>query len=64
MARLFDEDQPKILVVDDEEAIRELLRDLLGERGCRVYLAPGGREALGLFEAHKSGFLQMLACRA
>ncbi len=47
--RTFDGPQPKILVVDDEEAVRELLRDLLEAEGCRVYLAPGGREALSLF---------------
>lgn len=45
--------QPKMLVVDDEEAVRELLRDLLESEGCRVYLAPGGREALNLFAAQK-----------
>ena len=43
--------QPTILVVDDEEPVRELLRDILETQGCRVYLAPGGREALALFEA-------------
>jgi CheY-like chemotaxis protein len=53
VARLFDEDQPKVLVVDDEEAVRELLRDVLESEGCRVYMAPGSREALGLFEAHE-----------
>jgi signal transduction histidine kinase/ActR/RegA family two-component response regulator len=47
--RTFDGPQPKILVVDDEDAVRELLRDLLEAEGCRVYLAPGGREALSLF---------------
>ena len=47
------ENQAKILVVDDEEAVRELLRDLLEAEGCRVYLAPGGREALGLFQVHQ-----------
>ena len=45
----FDGPQPKILVVDDEEPVRELLRDLLEADGFRVYLAPGGREALSLF---------------
>src|SRR5882672_11502657 len=45
----FDGPQPKILVVDDEEPVRELLRDLLESEGFRVYLAPGGREALSLF---------------
>jgi signal transduction histidine kinase/ActR/RegA family two-component response regulator len=51
--RTFDHNQPKILVVDDEEAVRELLRDLLESEGCRVYLAPGSREALSLFEANQ-----------
>ena len=46
-----DADQPTILVVDDEEPVRELLRDILESQGCRVYLAPGGREALALFDA-------------
>ncbi len=45
--------QPKVLVVDDEEAVRDLLRDLLESEGCRVYLAPGGREALSLFGAQQ-----------
>jgi signal transduction histidine kinase/ActR/RegA family two-component response regulator len=53
LARPFTQDQPRILVVDDEEPVRELLRDLLESEGCRVYLAPGSREALGLFEAHE-----------
>jgi len=53
IARTFDENQPKILVVDDEEPVRELLRDLLEHEGCRVYMAPGSREALGLFEVHQ-----------
>ena len=51
--RSFEGSQPKILVVDDEEAVRELLRDLLEAEGCRVYLAPGGREALNLFAAQQ-----------
>jgi signal transduction histidine kinase/ActR/RegA family two-component response regulator len=52
-SRRRNENQPKILVVDDEEAVRELLRDLLEAEDCRVYLAPGGREALGLIEVHR-----------
>lgn len=35
-----------ILVVDDELDMRELLRDVLQERGSRVTLAQSGREAL------------------
>lgn len=52
-ARTFDHNQPKILVVDDEEAVRELLRDLLESEGFRVYMAPGSREALSLFEMNQ-----------
>lgn len=47
------ENQPNILVVDDEQCVRELLRELLEAEGCRVYMAEGGREALALFEARK-----------
>lgn len=53
VTRSFSENQAKILIVDDEEPVRELLRDLLEHEGCRVYMAPGSREALGLFEVHQ-----------
>jgi CheY-like chemotaxis protein/anti-sigma regulatory factor (Ser/Thr protein kinase) len=49
----FEGPQPKILVVDDEEPVRELLRDLLEAEGFRVHVAPGGREALSLFAAQE-----------
>jgi signal transduction histidine kinase/ActR/RegA family two-component response regulator len=42
--------QTRILVVDDEEYVRDLLRDILEREGCEVILAEGGREALKLFE--------------
>jgi signal transduction histidine kinase len=38
----------RILVVDDEERVRELLRDILESEGYCVSLARGGREALKL----------------
>jgi signal transduction histidine kinase/ActR/RegA family two-component response regulator len=46
----------RILVVDDEENVRELLRDILESEGYQVALASGGREALrllgeGVFDA-------------
>jgi signal transduction histidine kinase/ActR/RegA family two-component response regulator len=46
----------RILVVDDEENVRELLRDILASEGYQVGLAAGGREALqllgeGVFDA-------------
>jgi len=60
----FEGYQTKILVVDDEEAVRELLRDLLESENCRVYLAPGGREALTFLRRNNSmAFSPMSACR-
>jgi signal transduction histidine kinase/CheY-like chemotaxis protein len=38
----------RILVVDDEEHVRVLLKDILESEGCRVRLASGGQEALEL----------------
>lgn len=40
---------PTILLVDDEESIRRVLRLSLGEDGYHVITAPEGREALRLF---------------
>ena len=43
----------RILVVDDEENIRELYRDELVEEGYEVELAPDGHEALRKFESFR-----------
>jgi DNA-binding NtrC family response regulator len=40
----------RILVVDDEDYVRELLFDILTREGCEVVLAGEGREALRLFD--------------
>lgn len=39
-----------VLVVDDDDAIRETLRDLLQEEGYNVLVASNGREALDTLE--------------
>jgi signal transduction histidine kinase/ActR/RegA family two-component response regulator len=41
---------PRILVVDDEECIRDLLSDILDSEGYEVTLAGSGSEALELFD--------------
>jgi len=40
----------RVLVVDDEEYVRDLLRDILENEGCEAVVAEGGRQALSLFE--------------
>ncbi|MGE5506907.1 MAG: response regulator [Chitinophagales bacterium] len=44
---------PKILVVDDEPAIRELVHFNLERTGCQVLCAADGEEALSLFQAEQ-----------
>lgn len=43
----------RILIVDDEESVRDLLRDILQKEGCEAVVAEGGRQALSLFEGGK-----------
>ncbi len=43
---------PSVLVVDDDPAVRELLRELLGAEGYRVTPVPHGHEALQRVGAH------------
>ena len=40
----------KILVVDDETVMRDMLGDILSQQGCRVELAGSADEALDLLE--------------
>jgi CheY-like chemotaxis protein len=40
--------RPRVLVVDDEDAIRETLREVLSEEGYEVESAADGAEALAL----------------
>ena len=48
---------PRVLVVDDEPAIRRLLRTSLTALGCTVYEAADGREALRAVTAHRPDVL-------
>src|SRR5215510_5800190 len=50
----FPEDRPRILVVDDEKVIRDMLADFLGMEGYIVRTAEDGTSALG--ELQKSHF--------
>ena len=43
----------KILVVDDEERVRELLREILEDTGYEVAVAGSGREGLSLFDSQR-----------
>jgi signal transduction histidine kinase len=43
----------KILVVEDEEPVRELLRDILESEGHAVTLASSGQEALSVYDSVK-----------
>ena len=43
----------KILVVDDDQGMREFLEILLAREGYDVTLASGGKEAIGLCKKHK-----------
>jgi len=45
--------KPGVLVVDDEEAVRDLLAVVLAAQGFTVYLAADGGEALDLYRQHR-----------
>ena len=47
----------RVLVVDDEGDIRELVRELLGRAGYDVVEAPNGSEALKVFYAQQPDFV-------
>lgn len=46
----------RVLVVDDEAAVREVLAEALKTEGCEVVAAENGQIALTLYDAHKGEF--------
>lgn len=46
------EEQASILLVDDEESIRKLMKVVLAETGFRILQAASSDEALGMLELH------------
>src|ERR1700752_3846277 len=51
--RLNEPHQIRLLVVDDEDFVRDLLREILEGENCEVLLAESGSDALELFEVHQ-----------
>ncbi len=49
--------EPSILVIEDEESTRRMLRLLLSGMGYRVLLAPDGESGLAMFEAERPGLV-------
>jgi CheY-like chemotaxis protein len=45
--------QLRVLVVDDEDFVRDLLREILEAEGCKVTLAENGDWALQLFQENQ-----------
>src|SRR5215468_1870862 len=45
--------QMKVLVVDDEDIVRDLVKDAMTDQGYQVWTAPNGKEALTLGAEHQ-----------
>ena len=53
ITKLPDPPPTTVLVVDDEDFVRELLQEILESEGCKVHVAESGIEALELFAAEQ-----------
>ncbi len=53
LATSSGEDRLRVLVVDDEAAIREVLREALEAEGCEVIVAESGEQALQAYDARR-----------
>lgn len=49
------ERRPLVLVIDDEPAVRRLLREILGEHGFNTELAESGEEGIALYRDRPDG---------
>jgi signal transduction histidine kinase/FixJ family two-component response regulator len=54
-----DDDRLRVMVVDDEIAVREVLREALEAEGCEVIVADSGESALRLYDA-RSGRIDVV----
>ncbi|MCX7983639.1 MAG: response regulator [Bacteroidetes bacterium] len=54
-------EKPAILIVEDEEFLRVLLKEMIAEYGYKVYEAGDGYEAIETFEQHKDEILIVLS---
>jgi signal transduction histidine kinase/ActR/RegA family two-component response regulator len=50
VSRIPEHSQLRLLVVDDEDFVRDLLREILEAEGCKVTLAENGDRALQLYQ--------------
>lgn len=58
----MDESMPKVLIVDDDDGIRHVLRELLAEEGFQVRTACDGQEALEVLQ-REGGWVILLDMR-
>ena len=45
--------QQRILIIEDEERIRHVMKDYLKQEGFKIYEADNGEEGLAIFEREK-----------
>jgi CheY-like chemotaxis protein len=53
ISRVPEHSQLRLLVVDDEDFVRDLLREILEAEGCKVTLAENGDRALEIFQENQ-----------
>jgi DNA-binding NtrC family response regulator len=56
----FAESHPKILIIDDEDGFRKVLKEMFSTLGCEVYSAENGKVGLDLYNEHNTFDLVLL----